>query len=395
MWEQAGLELLAQSVEYATRRTFGVTLLRLAVLHLRRQPWRHSLLILAVALLASLLLMLVTIRGTLVDSLSGAVATADADLLVTNEDAVGNVQASRIDAGNRDRVDALPGVASVSPVGELRMRGDVGQGPVDVSVWGVARDGPGPPGRLVGGRAVQAPTEAVADGADRRRGFEPGAVVALDGVDEQLEIVGIAAGARSGGLATVFTDYEQWRRIVQQRFPDADTIRPNALAVRVESTTDASAVAARIAERTDLEARPPTEAAARLPGIADIERSLALVAALAFGGVMVVVAAFFTVVVAQQQRSLAVLMATGASGLRLAWGVMAEAALITAAGLGVAVPAVVGLGSMTPATFPLAPSGVTMSVLAGAVLVAAMLAALVPARRILRLDVRHVLERGR
>ena len=366
--------------------------MRLSVLHLRRQPWRHLLLVAVVALLATLLFVLVTIRGTLVDSLSGAVASADADLVAISEGVQGSLQGSRVSPIDVRSAAGVAGVRTVEPVGELRMRADVGDGPVDVSLWGAHADGPGPPGSLVAGRMPRAGDEAVVDVADRSRGYDVGAHVVLDGVEGELEVVGLVEGSRSGGLATLFTTYPGWSAVVAQRFSEADAIRPNAVAIRTEPSVEVAAVAAEIERRTDLEVREPAAAAARLPGIADIERSLSLVGGVALGGILLVVASFFSVTIAQRERSLAVMRATGASTTRLVGMVAAEALVVSIVGIAVAVGAVVAMGVAAPPTFPLAPRGTSLVWLSTAVLVAAVLAALVPTYRIGRVDLRGPLE---
>ena len=133
----------------------------IALRDLWRSKLRFGLLAGAVGLLVFLLLFLTPRSATLLGFFVGAIENNSADVLVYDDTARRNLQASRLDAALVDEVAAVPGVAATAPIGELTLTVRIGDDLTDLSLWGVDLDGPGRPSTIGVGRPASLPRKSL------------------------------------------------------------------------------------------------------------------------------------------------------------------------------------------------------------------------------------------
>jgi putative ABC transport system permease protein len=359
---------------------------RLALTELRRAKLRYGLLSGAVALLVFLLLFLNTLSGTLLRFLGGAVENISADVLVYDEGARRNLQASRLGPDLALAVAEVAGVAQAEEIGEVTLTARAGAGTTDVSLWGYVPGGPGEPAELVDGRLPRG-GEALVDEADVGNGFAIGSTVTLEPSGETLTVVGVTKDRRFSALATLYTPLEGWRGIVAAANPNAPFVPANVVGVRVDPQADPAVVAERITEAVaGAEALDRVTAAASIPGVAAIGQSFGLLVGITFLIVVLVIGFFFLILTVQKLRVFVALRAVGASTGFLARSVLLQIALVVLVAVGLAT-GLLGVASLTSqAAFPITVDpGLVLAVLA-AVLASALLAGGAAVRRIARLD---------
>ena len=116
----------------------------IALRDLWRSKLRFSLLAGAVALLIFLLLFLNTLSATLLGFFVGAIENNSSEVLVYDDMARRNLQASRLNPSVVGDVAAVAGVAAAAPIGELTLTVEVGGELTDLSLWGVDTQRPRP-----------------------------------------------------------------------------------------------------------------------------------------------------------------------------------------------------------------------------------------------------------
>jgi putative ABC transport system permease protein len=353
-----------------------------------RHAWpRFVLLIAAVALLLILLAGARAIGDALITTLSGAVRVSDAPVLVTEAGVQGDVRVSRLEDHMVARVAAVDGVADVGRIGQATVTGDLGDGPVDLTLWGMEPDQVGAPETLVAGRLPHAPGEAAVDRADAGGGMTPGATIAVPETGERFPIVGLTRDSRFYGTATAYVTFQQWQATLEALYPDADEMPASVLAVAPEPGRDPQHVANDIeAAVTGVEAHLGPALADQLPGLPGISQSFTLLTAAAFGTVALVVGLFFLTFTVQKARMLAVLRAVGASTARLGRTVALQVSLVVAAGTGVAAAVLFGVEALVPPTYPLTIDLALVMSSGVAVLGVGLVASLAAVARIARLD---------
>jgi putative ABC transport system permease protein len=358
----------------------------IALRDLSRSKLRFALLAGAIALLVFLLLFLNTLSATLLGSIVGAIENNTADVLVFDDTARGNIQASRLDLSVVDEVLAVPGVAATAPIGELTLTVEVGDSLTDLSLWGVDLDGPGGPSPIVDGRAPQS-GEIVMDSSAVGEGFEIGEIVTLVPSGIQLTVVGFVEDVRYAAIATAYLSFEEWATIYEAEFPSTPFIPLSLVGVEVGSGEDPTVVGDRITASVEaVEGLDRESAAAGTPGVKSISQSFALIVGITFGIVVLVVGFFFLILTVQKMRSFTILRAIGTETSYLAWSLIAQIVIL------VALSSLIATGALWAATlgsnpaFPLSvDAGLVLSVTA-AVLVSSSLAGLLSIRRIAKTD---------
>lgn len=371
--------------------------MRLGLLQLRRSARRTSALAVAFGILTALVVFVSAVSATLDRSLSGAVATMEADLVVLTTASRGVPQASRITSEQLDQLSGVPGVARSAPVGELRVTAVVHDREVDASLFGASPSGPGRPGTLLEGRRPTGPGEVVIDEIEGRNGLALGDEVRIVGADVELTIVGIAQGARFGGILTLHATFDDWLSTFAQRFPDATELRPTMVAVVTTPDDETLAVIDRIHRDVDgVTARTPAQTASELPGLAGIRDSFRTITVIAVGATLLLVAAFWSLVASQQARSVAVLSAIGVRRSCLVRALLTQVGAVAALGTLIGSLAVWGLGEAAPPTFPLAVRPFEVALVALVLVGGALIAAVPAVASVTRVDpVRAIAEADR
>ncbi|MDH3262083.1 MAG: hypothetical protein OEM22_01105 [Acidimicrobiia bacterium] len=358
----------------------------IALRDLWRSKLRFGLLTGAVGLLVFLLLFLNTLSATLLDFFIGAIESNSADVLVYEETARRNLQASRLDASLIDDIAAVPGVVEAAPVGELTLTAQIGEDLTDLSLWGVDLDGPGRPAPIVEGRPP-GPGEVVMDESGMAEGFKIGETITLVPSGTELDIVGFVRDRRYAVIATAYLDFAEWVAVFEAEFPGTPVVPLSLIAVDVDDGLDPAVVGDRITTAVaGVEGLDRTTAARGTPGVDSISQSFNLIVGITFGIVVLVVAFFFLILTVQKLRSFVALRAIGASVGYLARSLIIQViALVTLGSLvGAGILRVATLGS-NPA-FPLSVDGRLVLTVTGAVLGSSILAGLLSVGRIARTD---------
>ena len=358
----------------------------IALRDLWRSKLRCGLLAGAVGLLVFLLLFLNTLSSTLLGFFVGAIENNSADVLVYDDTARRNLQASRVDAALVDEILTVPGVAAAAPIGELTLTVRIGDDLTDLSLWGVDLDGPGRPTPIVEGREPGR-GEVVVDESGVSEGFEIGQTITLVPSETELEIVGYVRDRRYAVVATAYLAFEQWTQVFESEFPGTPVVPLSLIGVEVEAGVDPSEVGDRITAMVPgVEGLDRVSAAAGTPGVDSIRQSFTLIVGITFGIVVLVVGFFFLILTVQKLRSFVALRAIGASTGYLARSLIIQVAILVVLGslIGSGILWLATLGS-NPA-FPLAVDGRLVLIVSVAVLGSSILAGLLSVRRIARAD---------
>jgi putative ABC transport system permease protein len=358
----------------------------IALRDLWRSKLRFSLLAGAVGLLIFLLLFLNTLSSTLLGFFIGAIENNSADVLVYEDTARRNLQASRIDPSAVGEVAAVPGVTAAAPIGEITLTATVDTELTDLSLWGVDLAGPGRPDPIVEGR-LPGPGEVVVDESATAEGFEIGETITLVPSGTELAIVGYVQDRRYAVVATAYVDFAQWVDIFEAEFPGAPIVPLSLIGVEVAPGEDPTVVGDRITELVPgVEGLDPVTAAAGTPGVDSISQSFTLIVGITFGIVVLVIGFFFLILTVQKLRSFVTLRAIGASTAYLARSLIIQIVTLVLLGtlIGTGVLLMATLGS-NPA-FPLSVDGGLVLTVTVAVLVFSVLAGLLSIRRIARAD---------
>jgi putative ABC transport system permease protein len=361
-------------------------LMFIAIRDLWRSKLRFALLAGAIALLVFLLLFLSTLSATLLGFFVGAIENNSADVLVYEDTARGNVQASRLDLSVVGEVAAVPGVAAAAPIGELTLTVEVGGVLTDLSLWGVDLDGPGGPSPVVEGRSP-GPGEVVMDLSAVGEGFEIGEIITLVPSGTELKVVGYVEDVRYAVMATAYLSFEEWTTIYEAEFPSTPFVPLSLVGVEVEQGEDPTAVGDRITAAVDgVEGLDRESAASGTPGVESISQSFSLIVGITFGIVVLVVGFFFLILTVQKMRSFTILRAIGTETSYLAWALIVQIVILVALGSLIATGALWAATLGSNPAFPLSVDvGLVLSVTA-AVLVSSSLAGLLSIRRIAKTD---------
>ncbi len=357
--------------------------MNLGLAEIRRARLRFGLLTTAVALLVFLVLLLTTLGGALVGSLTGALESVSAQGLVYASSARDNIAASRLDPSTEEAVAAVPGVAAAGAVGTFTTQADIAGTTTEVQVFGFPADGPGAPSGLSAGRLPTASGEAAVDG----RGVDIGDTITLAGGEGSVEVVGLLRGAQFNALPTVYVLLDTYTAAVAAANPGLPFVPVNAIAFDVEPTADAATVAASIGA-----AVPGTvgytraDAVALIPGIDSISQSFGILVGLTFVIGIVVIGFFFLILTVQKLKAFTLLRAIGASTRSLAGAVALQISVVvllaSLVALGLTFLALRGLSTGIPVT--LGPTTVVTTV--AAVWAFSLLAGMLSVRRIARID---------
>jgi putative ABC transport system permease protein len=361
-------------------RTGGVPLARRNVLADRRR------LIVSVFGVGAALALAVLVRalwlGTLAQT-SVFVDNVEADLFVVEAGTQSLFyESSVLPASDVARVAALEGVSRADGALTRWVILDLHESKVPVVVLGAAPDRPGSPWSLAAGHAPTGERELALDRSlAEEHGLGLGDEMPLLG--ETFTIVGLSDGTRSwmGGGYLFLTD-----RAARDLLGGA----PVASVVLV-AADDPTSTASAIERDAGLTVLTPAELAANdqefLTGV--MRLPVDLMVAIAFAaGTMIVALTVYTAVV-EQFREYGIVAAMGAGRWRIARLVFGQTVAVTALGIAVSVPLYVAASRLILELRPQFAFQVSIGLAVGVVAAAgvmALLAAIVPARRLLRLD---------
>lgn len=360
----------------------------LALREMRRAKVRFGLLIAAIALLVFLILFQQSLQNSLLTSFVGGVRNQDAPVLVYSVDGQRTVQGSAITPDLEELVRDADGVGEVGRWSQGTFTATPGSDErVDVSLIGYDTEGLGTPSDIVDGRLPDGPGEAVASDVDADAGFGIGSVARVGPGGFEIEIVGLARDVQLNASPTLFTPYETYLDVVESANPDAGDPPPNVLTVRpADGVTDDEVVDAINAASLDLDALTRADAAAKTPGVEQVQQSFRIIFALYGLVIPCVTGLFFLIVTFQKAGALTLLRAIGAPARRLVASLLLQATMIVAAGYGLGVLAYLPVSQQRIGGLPLRFE--TAAVVGWGVVLAVLGigAALLAARRVLRID---------
>jgi putative ABC transport system permease protein len=358
----------------------------LALREIRRSLIRFALLAVAIGMLLFLVLFQQALQDGLVTSFVGAIRNQSAPVIAFSVDGQRTFEGSVIAPELERSILAVDGIAEHGRIGQSSFTVRIGDAEAeDASIIGTTGE-LGRPAVLSAGRPPQRPFEAIGSASD----FSLGQVVTLAGARAAVEpftVVGLAEDVQLSVSPTLFTDYATYEAAVTAVNPDATAIVPSALALVPTGGVAADELAARInAEVGDADAVPRAVAADTAPGVAQVRQSFGVIFALYSVVVPLVTGLFFLIVTLQKASSLVLLRAIGAGAAALARALVAQAALISAAGLaiGVVLFSLLAGREVGGLTIRFDPSSVAVWV--GLFLLLALIGTLASLRRVLRID---------
>jgi putative ABC transport system permease protein len=372
----------------------------LSLREIARSKLRFGLLAGAVGLLIFLILFQQALLNGLITGFIGAVDNQRSPVLVFNEQARKNVEASFLRLDQAAAVAAVDGVAESALIGENTYTVDAGGEQRDAVLFGYQLGGLGEPLTLNEGRLPAGPFEAVASAADAAKGFDLGdtvTIVARDGgSDVTITVVGLGRDLRWSVAPTMFVSYETFAAAQRAVNPTAEVVLPSLVAVAPAEGVTSEELTARIDAAVDgTESLTRQQAVDQNPGVRAVKQSFQIVLALAFVVVALVVGFFFLILTVQKARALTLLRAIGSPASYLVRNLLVQIAVVLAGGM------LVGLGlvllvrrAATSGDVPieLRPAVVIPTLVGLAVL--SLLGGLASIRRVLRLDPIAVVREG-
>nr|WP_243753013.1 ABC transporter permease [Leucobacter ruminantium] len=319
---------------------------------------RFLLIAAVVALITLLVGFLSGLTGGLASQNISAVLQLPGDRLILQQPDAGepSFATSTISEESVSAWRSADGVRSVVPVGIAQSRassGDVGD-PSGVALFGLsgAKDASGE------GSAPANPLLALAPSDDAEVGLSAGAAKVLGaGVGDTVTITGteytvtaVGADLWYSHTPVIAMTPQAWAGASERVGGSGDA---TVLAVTGEADWEAVSAASGTTAETPLRSLTALETFRSEIG------SLGLMIAMLFGISALVVGAFFTVWTMQRAGDIAVLKALGATTGSLVRDALGQALVVLAAGIGVGVLAVVGLGSLAATALPFALSPLT------------------------------------
>jgi putative ABC transport system permease protein len=314
----------------------------LAFKEMSRAKVRFALLIAAIGLLVFLILFQQSLQNGLINGFIGAIRDQNAPVLVYSVDGQRVLQGSVITPEMEAQVRAAEGVGDVGPIAQGtftgRPSGNADGKTFDTTLIGYELgpdgDGIGAPTTLVEGTLPTADGQGVVSDADVTLGYDIGDVVTLLPGEKQIEIVGIAEDIQLNVTPTIFTSYDTYLDAVKSVNPDAGTPLPNVLGVVPADGYTPQQVATSINDQSlDLDALTREDAAAKTPGVAEVQQSFNIIFLLYGLVVPCVTGLFFLIVTFQKANSLTLLRAIGAPAGRLVSSLLIQVVVIVGVGL--------------------------------------------------------------
>jgi putative ABC transport system permease protein len=367
----------------------------LAFKEMARAKVRFALLIASIALLVFLILFQQSLQNGLITGFIGAIREQNAPVLVYSVDGQRVLQGSVITPRMEAQVRAAPGVGDVGPIGQGTFTGQPSGGSdgdtFDTTLIGyeLGPDGGGigAPTNLVEGRLPIADDEAVVSDADVRLGFGIGETVTLLPGGKQIAVVGVAEDAQLNVAPTLFVSYETYLDAIRSVNPDAGTPLPNVLGVVPAAGSTPDEVVASINEQSlELDALTRDDAAAKTPGVAQVQQSFNIIFLLYGLVVPCVTGLFFLIVTFQKANSLTLLRAIGAPAGRLVSSLLIQVVFIIGVGLLVGALLYFPVSQQTLGGIPLRFETAAVVFWSVLLLSLGVLSSLFAARRVLRID---------
>jgi putative ABC transport system permease protein len=218
-------------------------------------------------------------------------------------------------------------------------------------------------------------------------GFDVGDTITIEPGGVEVAVVGLTSGGRLNVGPTMWTPWETYDQLVKLANPDNVMILPSVLAVEPAPGTSPAEVVAAINEAAPaLEALTKEDAAAKTPGRDAIQIAFLAVIGLGYLVVAVVIGFFFLTMTLHKESSITLLRAVGAKAPNLVRCLRLQVAVVTIGGLAVGVVMLAAVAPLVRSTIAVSVDPHAILLTAGPVLAVALLGAIPPVRRVLRVD---------
>ncbi|MGE5696260.1 MAG: ABC transporter permease [Candidatus Sericytochromatia bacterium] len=360
--------------------------MKVALLELRRRPWRFAPAVIALVLLTGLLLTLGGLLDGLYNGFTGALRAQPGALLTYAADANLSLVRSRIDAATTAQVERVPGVEQVGGLGTVLLGAEVpGQATeASVALFGYQR----------APRGVPAPPEKAgevyADTSLKAYGVKAGQTLLLGPNRHPVSVVGWVSDTDfllQGGL---WGALDTWREVLGSARPD-QVLAPGTYQMLTVSTA-AGADPGRVAAAIDAATGGKTQTVTRsfavdsLPGIKQQRSTFNAIIDTTFFVAALVVALFFVLLTIERVGIYAVFKAIGASSGQLFAQVVLQAVVIAVVSFVVGALLALAVGSLIPPQVPLQFSAGRALEVAVGLVVMSTLGSAVSLRRVVRID---------
>jgi putative ABC transport system permease protein len=359
-----------------------------ATAELRRSRARFGFLTVGAGLLVFVLLFQQALLTAVLDGMTGAITHQSGSVLVFAREAQRSIGGSLVTADQQAQVTAMPQVGDAAELGVtlLSYLTPDSDELINVSVIGFRPDRPGEPIGLSSGRMPDKPGEAVFSSEDAV-GFDVGDTLTIEPGGVTVTVVGLTSGGRLNVGPTLWTPWETYDQLVKEANPDNVMILPSVLAIEpAAGTTPAEAAAAINEAAPALEALTREDAAAKTPGRDAIQIAFLAVIGLGYLVVAVVIGFFFLTMTLHKESSITLLRAVGAKGPYLVRCLLLQVAVVTFGGLAVGVLMLAAIAPLVRSTIAVSVDPDAILLTAGPVLAVALLGAIPPLRRVLRID---------
>jgi putative ABC transport system permease protein len=339
----------------------------------------------------TLVAVLVMFLGGLLDGLirgsTGALRAQDADVIVYSDAARSTFARSRIEAGTRATVEAVPGVARAGGIGIVQLGARVpGNAPRELAATALVgyelppTGVPGPP----------APGEVYADDVLQADGIHIGMEILLGAARSPVTVIGFVSDVSYSGQGTLWAEPGTWRDVMGANRPDVQLPDDafQALVVQADDDVDLQQLTEEIDGATGVtESLTITEAIEEIPGVRAQRSTFNQIIGVTIAIAGVVVALFFALLTVERLSLYGVLKALGARSGRLFAGLVAQAVVVAVVASAVAGGFAFLIDSLIPpGSIPLDVSGSRVLSSAVLLLVAAVVGCAFSLRRILRVD---------
>lgn len=333
-----------------------MTGVRLAWLEARRERRRALLAASAFGLVLAIALSVAGLADGLHRGSTGVVRSLDADLVITDEAARGQILRSRVPAPQLIALFGVEGVQTTGMVSLLPTSADVDGERVRVTAVGFTSRSPAEPVRLLDGRVPVEGEPRLAAVDSRLDGAAVGDVIRLGG-EREVEVAGLVDDGSFLQQPTVWLPHEEWARLRSAVLPEggyAETLVGAGL-VRLAPGTDPEEAAADIAAALDddVEVLTRDEAIAEVPGVAAQTLTLGTITGIAIGVAAAVAVLLGALAVLERRAMFAALRAVGASGRTILAAILGRVGLTSLAGALVAWALVELLALAAPPTVPI------------------------------------------
>lgn len=312
-----------------------MTGLRLAWFEAWRERRRALLATSAFGLVLTVALAVAGLADGLHRGSTGIVRALDADLVITDESARGQILRSRVPAPQLNALLGVEGVSDTGVVSLLPTTAEVGDDRVRVTAVGFTSRSPAEPVDLIDGRVPVTGEPRIAAVDARLRGVAVGDVLRLGGARE-VEVTGLIDDGSFLQQPTVWLPHEEWARLRSAVLPEGSYAERliGAGMVRLAPDADGTAVAREIAEALDHEVEVLTreEAIAEVPGVTAQTLTLGTITGVAVGVAAVVAALLGAFAVLERRAVFAALRAFGAPGRTILTAVLGRVAVTSLAG---------------------------------------------------------------